>query len=131
MILTTARPTHEYRDRVYIRQDIMLKLFEFGELNQSKLLSYCGLNYYKHRAILDGMVSKNLIARSESVAGTRRVIRYKLSEKGREVLHEVLEPYEALFPRDKAVKKAVRDSGLLSKAVRNLQVQGRTTEAIA
>jgi hypothetical protein len=33
---------HEYRDRVYIRKDIILKLSEYGELNQSKLMSYCG-----------------------------------------------------------------------------------------
>jgi hypothetical protein len=34
--------THEYRDRIYIRKDIILKLTEVGELNQTKLLSYCG-----------------------------------------------------------------------------------------
>ena len=27
---------HEYRDRVYIRKDVILKLSEYGELNQTK-----------------------------------------------------------------------------------------------
>jgi hypothetical protein len=37
---------HEYRDRVYIRKDVILKLSEYGELNQTKLMSYCGLNVF-------------------------------------------------------------------------------------
>jgi hypothetical protein len=43
---------HEIRDRVYIRKDIILKLSEYGELNQTKLMSYCGLNNVKHRRSL-------------------------------------------------------------------------------
>lgn len=128
--MTIARPAHEYRDRVYIRKDIMLKLSEFGELNQSKLLSYCGLNYHKDRAILDGMVARNLVIRSESFAGSKRIIKYKLSEKGREALQEVLEPYEALFPRETVGKKAIRESGLFRKTIRNLPIQRLSSEAI-
>jgi hypothetical protein len=45
---------HEYRDRIYIRKDIMFKLYEYGELNQSRLMSYCGLNNVKHKEIIDG-----------------------------------------------------------------------------
>jgi predicted transcriptional regulator len=56
---------HEYRDRVYIRKDIILKLSEYGELNQSKLMSYCWLNNVKHKTILDEMTEKGLIARFE------------------------------------------------------------------
>jgi predicted transcriptional regulator len=44
---------HEYRDRVYIRKDIILRLSEYRELNQTKLISYCGLNNVKHRGIID------------------------------------------------------------------------------
>jgi hypothetical protein len=29
---------HEHRERIYIRKDIILKLSDYGELNQSKLL---------------------------------------------------------------------------------------------
>jgi vacuolar-type H+-ATPase subunit C/Vma6 len=49
-------------------------------LNQTKLMSYWGLNNVK------------------------TIIKYKVSEKGREILNEVLEPYEALFPRSEMNK---------------------------
>ena len=90
---------HEYRDRIYIRKDIILKLSEYGELNQSKLMSYCGLNNVKHREILDDMVEKGLIERFEEAWGNKTIIKYKVSEKGRGILREILDPYEALFPR--------------------------------
>jgi predicted transcriptional regulator len=90
---------HEYRDRIYIRKDIMFKLYEYGELNQSKLISYCGLNNVKHKEIIDDLVEKELIARMEEPWGNKIIIKYNLSEKGREILRQILEPYEALFPR--------------------------------
>jgi predicted transcriptional regulator len=95
---------HEYRDRIYIRKDIMLKLSEYGELNQSKLMSYCGLNNVKHRVIIDDMVEKGLLTRFEELWGNKTIIKYKLSEKGRAILNEILEPYEALFPRESGGK---------------------------
>ena len=42
-----------YRDRIYIVKDIILKLVEYGELNQTALISFCGLNLKKHRSIFD------------------------------------------------------------------------------
>jgi predicted transcriptional regulator len=90
---------HEYRERVYIRKDIILKLYEYGELNQSKLLSYCGLNSVRHKGILDEMVKSDLITRAEESWGNKTIIKYKVSEKGRTILKELLEPYEELFPR--------------------------------
>jgi predicted transcriptional regulator len=90
---------HEYRDRIYIRKDIMLKLSEYGELNQSKLMSYCGLNNVKHKEILDDMAEKQLIERFEEARGSKTIINYRMSEKGRAILREILEPYESLFPR--------------------------------
>jgi predicted transcriptional regulator len=99
---------HEYRDRVYIRKDIILKLSEYGELNQSKLMSYCGLNNVKHKAIIDDMVEKELIVRFEEPWGNKTIIKYKVSEKGREIFQEILEPYEALFPRVEAEKNGDR-----------------------
>ena len=95
---------HEYRDRVYIRKDVILKLSEYGELNQSKLMSYCGLNNVKHKEIIDDMVEKDLIARLEEPWGNKKIIKYKVSEKGRAIFQEILEPYEALFPRGDAEK---------------------------
>ena len=90
---------HEYRERVYIRKDIILKLYEYGELNQSKLLSYCGLNSVRHKGILDEMVNGELITRTQESWGNKTIIKYKVSEKGKTILKELLEPYEELFPR--------------------------------
>jgi predicted transcriptional regulator len=89
----------EYRDRIYIRKDILLKLYEYGELNQSKLMSYCGLNHIKHKNIIDDMVEKEFITRINEPWGNKIIIKYRVSEKGREILKEILEPYETLFPR--------------------------------
>ena len=90
---------HEYRERIYIRKDIILKLYEYGELNQSKLLSYCGLNSVRHKEILDEMVDSELITRTQESWGNKTIIKYKVSEKGKTILKELLEPYEELFPR--------------------------------
>lgn len=90
---------HEYRDRIFIRKDILLKLYEYGNLNQTKLMSYCGLNNVKHKELLEDMVKKGLIYKVEEAWGTKAIINYKISEKGKEILNEVLEPYESLFPR--------------------------------
>jgi predicted transcriptional regulator len=91
---------HEYRDRIFIRKDILLKLCEYGKINQSKLMSYCGLNNVKHKEILDDMVKKGLIDRMEENWGSKIIINYKISEKGRLILDEILAPYEELFPRN-------------------------------
>ena len=48
-------------DRTYIRKDILVLLAEYGELNQTKLLSYCGLNLAKHKKIIDEMSEKGLV----------------------------------------------------------------------
>ena len=91
---------HEYRDRIFIRKDILLKLCEYGKINQSKLMSYCGLNNVKHKEILDDMVKKDLITRIEQNWGSKIIINYRVSEKGRSILNEILAPYEELFPRN-------------------------------
>jgi predicted transcriptional regulator len=95
---------HEYRDRIYIRKDILLKLYEYGELNQTKLLSYCGLNNVKHKDILDDMARKEMITRTEEPWGNKMIIKYKLSPKGNDILKQILEPYESLFPRSEMEK---------------------------
>lgn len=79
-----------------------MKLCEYGEINQSKLMSYCGLNNVKHKEILDDMVKKGLINRMEENWGTKVIINYNVSEKGRLILNEILAPYEELFPRNEA-----------------------------
>lgn len=91
--------SHEYRDRVYIRKDIILKLTEYGELNQTSLLSYCGLNLIKHKDILDDMEAKGIIKRVEEPWGNKKVIKYSVTEKGKEFCSNILGPYEDMFPR--------------------------------
>ena len=91
--------SHEYRDRVYIRKDIILKLTEYGELNQTSLLSYCGLNLVKHKDILDDMEAKGIIKKTEEPWGNKRIIKYSVTEKGREFCRLILDPYEEMFPR--------------------------------
>ena len=54
----------------------------------------------KHEEILDDMAKKELIDKMEEARGSRTIINYKISEKGMEILKEVLEPHESLFPRN-------------------------------
>ena len=74
-------------------------LSEYGELNQTKLLSYCGLNIVKHKQILDSMEKKGLIERKVEPWGKKSIIKYKVSPKGHEFFKLILEPYEEMFPR--------------------------------
>jgi predicted transcriptional regulator len=90
---------HEHRERIYIRKDIILKLAEHGRLNQSQLMSYCGLNNVKHKPILDEMVERGLITRVEEPWGSKKIIFYNVSDVGKRLAREILEPYESLFPR--------------------------------
>ena len=57
-----------YRDRVYIVSDIILKLIEYGKMNQTAVTTFCGLNISKHRSILDKMEHNGLIERTEQVS---------------------------------------------------------------
>ena len=80
-------------------EDIILKLVEYGELNQTALISFTGLNLKKHRCILDELEVNGLIQKSESPFGKRVVMVYKPTQKGIEFCRSILEPYERIFPR--------------------------------
>ena len=83
-----------------MRKDILLKLDEYGELNQSQLMSYCGLNNVMHKPIIDELVEKGLIIRFEEPWGRQNIIiKYRILEKGRKIAKAIFEPYELLFPR--------------------------------
>jgi predicted transcriptional regulator len=83
-----------------------LTLNEFGELNQSQLMSYCRLNNVEHKPMLDELVEKELIIRFEEPWGEQnRIIKYRISEKGRKIAKTIFEPYELLFPRSEDKKK--------------------------
>jgi predicted transcriptional regulator len=73
-------------------------------LNQTKLLSYCGLNIAKHKEILDDMEQKELLERKEEPWGKKIIIKYKVSPKGNEFFKLILEPYEEMFPRGEKVE---------------------------
>lgn len=93
--------TSSYRDRIYIIKDIILILVQYGELNQTALVSFCGLNLKKHKAILDELESNNLIQSEARQLGKRTITIYKPTQKGIEFCKTILDPYEALFPRRK------------------------------
>jgi predicted transcriptional regulator len=93
--------TSSYRDRIYIIKDIILMLVQYGELNQTALVSFCGLNLKKHKSILDELESNNLIQSEERHLGKRIITMYKPTSRGVEFCKTILEPYETLFPRKK------------------------------
>ncbi len=90
-----------YRDRIYIVKDLILKLIEHNELNQTTLLSFCGLNLKKHKSILDDLELNEFISKTELPYGKRRMVIYKPTRKGIEFCTNILEPYEKVFPRRK------------------------------
>ena len=92
--------SRKYRDRIYIIKDIILTLSEYGQLNQTSLLSFCGLNLTKHRSILDELERNELITKSQSVEGKRTVTIYRSTQKGINFCREIIQPYEDLFPRE-------------------------------
>jgi len=89
----------KYRDRIYIVKDIILTLAEYGQLNQTELFSFCGLNISKHKQILDNLEKNEMILRIENTEGKRKITIFKVTNKGMNFCHEMLEPYEKLFPR--------------------------------
>jgi predicted transcriptional regulator len=90
-----------YRDRIYIVKDVILKLVEYSELNQTALVSFCGLNLKKHKPILEDIEHNELIERREATIGKRTVTIYKTTQKGMAFCRDILEPYEKMFPRRK------------------------------
>jgi predicted transcriptional regulator len=92
--------SQSYRDRIYIVKDIIMKLVEYGELNQTALVSFCGLNLKKHRSIFEKMEFNGFIAKSEVALGKRVITVFKPTEKGLDFCRSILEPYEKMFPRD-------------------------------
>jgi predicted transcriptional regulator len=74
---------------------------EHNELNQTTLLSFCGLNLKKHKSILDELESNEFVSKTELPYGKRRMIIYKPTRKGIEFCTNILEPYEKVFPRRK------------------------------
>lgn len=98
-----------YRDRIYIVKDVILKLVEYGELNQTALVSFCGLNLKKHKSILEDIEENELIERREVTLGKRIITIYRPTQKGVAFCRDILDPYEKMFPRRKD-EVAVKDT---------------------
>jgi predicted transcriptional regulator len=113
-MLYSSSSSSYYRDRIYIVADIILKLVEYSELNQTALATFCGLNLKKHKPILDDLEINELISRREIQSGKRIVTVYKPRQKGIDFYREILEPYEKMFPRRKS--NIIDDNGRLVKA---------------
>jgi predicted transcriptional regulator len=88
-----------YRDRIYIIKDVILKLVEYDEMNQTALFSFCGLNLKKHKPIIDDLEKNGLIRKKELTMGKRVVTMYKSTPEGVKFCKSILEPYESMFPR--------------------------------
>lgn len=74
-------------------------MYEYGELTQTRLLSYCGLNIVKHKSILDDMEKKGIISKTVETWGNKTITKYKVTQKGNEFCKRILDPYEEMFPR--------------------------------
>ena len=90
---------HQYRDRIFIRKDIILTLAEYGRLNATSLATNCGLNMAKHRGILEDLEEKGIIGSAVERGKGRDVTYYHVTDKGLEFCSRVLDPYEEMFPR--------------------------------
>lgn len=99
-----------YRDRIYIIKDVILKLAEYGELNQTALISFCGLDLKKHKPILDDLEDNGMIMRKEQVIGKRTIAFYTPTQKGIAFCRDILEPYEKVFPRRKDQKQFTNEN---------------------
>jgi predicted transcriptional regulator len=99
-----------YRDRIYIVKDLISKLVEHNELNQTALVSYCGLNLKKHKTIIDDLESNGLISRDEVHNRKRTIVIYRPTQKGIEFFSNILQPYENIFPRKKAITDKISNT---------------------
>jgi predicted transcriptional regulator len=102
-----------YRDKIYIIKDIISLLTEYGQLNQTALVSYSGLNLKKHKYILDDLESRGFISKSILEDGRRTITIYKVTAKGIEFCRTIIDPYEELFPRKSPTSPNQNKLGLL------------------
>jgi predicted transcriptional regulator len=113
-----------YRDRIYIVKDVILKLVEYGELNQTALVSFCGLNLKKHKSILEDIEDNDLIEKREVTLGKRIVTMYRPTQKGMAFCRDILEPYETMFPRRKEEQEEQEGEGEEEKKKEESSTEG-------
>ena len=95
-----------YRDRNYIIKDLILRLAEHGEMNQTALISCCRLNLKRHKFILYDLELNELVTKNQIQDGKKVTTIFKTTWKGVEFSRTILEPYEKMFPRPR--KKTIR-----------------------
>lgn len=105
LVEDTRARTISHRDRVYMVKDIILKLVEYGELNQTALISFCGLNISNHLSILEKMQRSGLIAITRKSVGKMSITVYVCTPEGLNFCRKILEPYEKIFPRQRIITK--------------------------
>lgn len=106
--------TKAYRDKIYIIKDVITLLTEYGQLNQTALVSYSGLNLKKHKQILDEIESHGFISKSPIQEGKRTITIYRATAKGIEFCRSIIGPYEEMFPRKSASSESNQNKlGLL------------------
>lgn len=89
----------KYRDKSYMIKDLLSKLIELGDVNQTSLSSFCGLNITKHRKILEDLENNGLITMHKQNVGKRVTTMYGISPKGYNFCKSILNPFEEMFPR--------------------------------
>ena len=94
-------------------KDIITLLTEYGELNQTALVSYSGLNLKKHKKILDDLELHGFVTKSSIEEGKRTITIYKATIKGMDFCRTIIEPYEELFPRKSSDSEAKKLSLLV------------------
>lgn len=90
----------KHRDKSYMIKDLILALVKSGEINQTLLATFCGINITKHRTILVDLETNELITKHEEKIGKKTTIIYKATTKGYEFCKSVLIPFEQAFPRN-------------------------------
>lgn len=85
-------------------KDLVSKLVEHNELNQTAIVSYCGLNLKKHKTIIYELESNELISKEEVHNRKRTIAMYRTTQKGEEFFSNILQPYENMFPRKRLQK---------------------------
>ena len=65
-----------YRDRIYIVKDLIMKLVEHNELNQTTLLTFLQIKFKKNKPILDELESNGFVCKHELPYGKRTTIVY-------------------------------------------------------
>jgi len=99
-IQKTSISSKRHRDKLDIIKDLIFVLMQSGEINQTLLATFCGINITKHRKILVHLETNNLITKYERRNGKKITIIYKVTMKGYDFCKSVLIPFEQAFPRN-------------------------------